>query len=364
MTSASAPVESPDRIVVRPTKADFARVPSTRTLDGFKDACTKGNLVPMYERVMSDQMTPVSCYRALVKEDDREQPSFLFESVVNGNQQGRYSFVGAHPQKEIIAEGNKVTVIDNVRGTRTVQHLADPMSVPAELSRNFRPVLVDGLPDVFTGGWVGYTGYETVRYVYASKIPFESAPVDDRNLPDIHLALYNDVVVFDQATKLAYAITWVHVDEHASAEEGFAAGKQRLQDLVRRMTSDVKMASGVVALDTSERSAWSKKGQSNMSKEEFLAAVAKTKEHIQAGDIFQLVLSHRFERRTFADPFEVYRALRVVNPSPYMVYMQARGCILVASSPEILCRVDQQRVVTNRPLAGTRRRGETEEVDK
>ena len=100
-----------------------------------------------------------------------------------------------------------------------------------------------------------------------------------------------------------------------------------------------------------------------MSKEEFLAAVADTKEHIKAGDIFQLVLSHRFQRSTYADPFDVYRALRVVNPSPYMIYLQARGSILVASSPEILCRTDKERTVVNRPLAGTRMRGKTEEED-
>merc|ERR1719194_348416 len=98
---------------------------------------------------------------------------------------------------------------------------------------------------------------------------------------------------------------------------------------------------------------------SNMPKADFLAAVETTKEHIQAGDIFQLVLSQRFERRTFADPFEVYRALRVVNPSPYMIYLQTCDAILIASSPEILCRVDKDRIVTNRPLAGTRKRGKT-----
>ena len=102
---------------------------------------------------------------------------------------------------------------------------------------------------------------------------------------------------------------------------------------------------------------------STMTKDEFLGAVAETKEHIVAGDVFQLVLSHRFQRSTFADPFDVYRALRVVNPSPYMIYLQARGSIIVASSPEILCRTDKSRTVVNRPLAGTRMRGKTKEED-
>ncbi len=123
-----------------------------------------------------------------------------------------------------------------------------------------------------------------------------------------------------------------------------------------------ELPTGRVAIDLNQRPA--SPGTSNMTEASFLDAIATTKEHIKAGDIFQLVLSQRFERRTFADPFEIYRALRVVNPSPYMVYMQTRGCIIVSSSPEILARVDRDRTVTNRPLAGTRRRGVTKQVWK
>jgi len=293
------------------------------------------------------------------------------------------------------------------------------MEVVVQLSRNWQPAKVDGMPDVFTGGWVGYAGYDTVRYVYSGKIPFSAAPEDDRNLPDMHLSLYNDVVLFDQATKIIYAISWVHLDpsstgssstttpssssssrehSHAAASSSssagpngngktsasssnngsgsitgsdmsreqlrkcFDAGQQRLQHTVDVLSRPPPSLS-VGTVDMSLAQLPAPPGTSNMTEKEFLDAVLAAKEYILSGDIFQLVLSQRFERRTFADPFEVYRALRVVNPSPYMVYMQARGCIIVSSSPEILCRVDNERKVTNRPLAGTRRRGVTPEQD-
>lgn len=348
-------------------------------------AATGANLVPLYRRIFSDQLTPVQAYRCMVEHGDLESPSFLLESVVNGDQQGRYSFVGAMPALEVVAKGHQVTVLNHLTGARHVSTESDPLEVPVQLSRNWRPAAVEGVPQVFTGGWVGYAGYDTVRYVYGTKIPFTSAPEDDRNLPDMHLALYNDTIVFDQATKLVYIICWVHLDDDStsvsssgssssngssissrdpeSLRAAYDAGKQRLQSLVQRLSNPPpSFAPAQVDMALSQLPA--PPGKSNMTKQQFLDAVLAAKEYILSGDIFQLVLSQRYERRTFATPFEVYRALRVVNPSPYMVYMQARGCIIVSSSPEILCRVDNERIVTNRPLAGTRRRGVTPEADK
>ncbi|BDA45509.1 Anthranilate synthase alpha subunit 1, chloroplastic [Coccomyxa sp. Obi] len=329
----------------------------------FKEAAGRGNLVPLYERIFADQLTPVTAYRCLVAEDDREAPSFLFESVVNGTQTGRYSFVGAQPAMEVVARGHSVTVIDHTSQKRSTRTEEDPMEVAVRLSADWQPALTEGLPTVFTGGWVGYCGYDTVRYVYSGKLPFESAPKDDDGLLDLHLALYNNIIVFDHATKLAYCVTWVHMDAHAGVPEAYLAGKRTLAAMTERIapcrTPSLPLGKATLSLARQPVPP----STSNMSKEQYLACVETVKEHIQAGDIFQLVLSHRFDRRTFADPFEVYRALRVVNPSPYMIYLQARGCILVASSPEILCHVSENRVVTNRPLAGTRRRGRTPEDD-
>ena len=334
--------------------------PDDPAFTAFKALAAQGNLVPLYDRVLTDSLTPTLAYRCLVSRDDRTAPSFLFESVVGGDTSGRWSFVGARPALEIVATRGEVTLIDNMRGTRKVERdVADPLALAQSLSATWRPSLPTDLPPVFSGGFVGYAGYDTVRYVYAGKLPFEAAPPDTDGLPDLHLALYNDVVVFDGAAKLAYCVAWVHTDDYETLEAAYADGAARLGALADRLAAastdgGPRLPPALVTLSTGDRPT---PPASNMSKADFLAAVADVKEHIAAGDVFQLVLSHRFERRTFADPFEIYRTLRVVNPSPYMIYLQARGSILVASSPEILCRVTSDRVVTNRPLAGTRRRG-------
>lgn len=331
----------------------------------FQEASKEGNLIPLYRCIFSDHLTPVLAYRCLVKEDDRDAPSFLFESVEPGVQAssiGRYSVVGAQPAMEIVAKENVVTILDHEGGKRTEEIVDDPMVVPRRIMEEWKPQLIDELPEAFCGGWVGYFSYDTVRYVETKKLPFSSAPEDDRNLPDVHLGLYDDVIVFDHVEKKAYVIHWVRLDRYSSVEEAFNDGMNRLENLVSRVHDIVppRLRTGSLKLHT--RHFGPKLESSSMTSEAYEGAVLQAKEHILAGDIFQIVLSQRFERRTFADPFEIYRALRIVNPSPYMTYLQARGCILVASSPEILTRV-KKRKITNRPLAGTVRRGKTPKED-
>lgn len=141
------------------------------TLEQFKTAAATGNLVPVYLRLMGDQLTPVMAYRRLVSHDDRDSPSFLFESVTGGAQQGRYSFVGAHPSVEVVAHGTKVEVLDNRQGKReSLPHIPDPLQIPIDISEKWKAAITEGLPRVFTGGWVGYCGYDTVRYVYAGEL--------------------------------------------------------------------------------------------------------------------------------------------------------------------------------------------------
>ncbi|XVE69385.1 hypothetical protein DITRI_Ditri09bG0148000 [Diplodiscus trichospermus] len=264
---------------------------------------------------------------------------------------------------EIVAKENKVLVMDHDEGCLTEEVVEDPMLIPRRISETWQPQLIDDLPDAFCGGWIGYFSYDTVRYVEKKKLPFSKAPHDDRNLPDIHLGLYNDVIVFDHVEKKAYVIHWVRLDRYSSIEKAYNEGVEHLEKLVARV-HDVdlpKLSPGSVDLQTHHFGP--SLMRSNMTSNEFKEAVLQAKEHIMAGDIFQIVLSQRFERRTFADPFEIYRALRVVNPSPYMAYLQARGGILVASSPEILTRVKKNKIV-NRPLAGTARRGKTPAEDE
>ena len=339
--------------------------PDLRT---FRKHAKHGNLIPLYRRIFSDQLTPVLAYRRLVAPDDRTAPSFLLESVEGGSRQGRYSFLGAHPAVEITADECKVTVIDHRRGSEEHTTVDDPLAVPRAMSNAWRPVLVaeNGKPasglSAFTGGWVGYAGYDTVRYAEPSKLGFTHAPNDDRALPDMHLGLYDQCVVFDHASKVLYAVQWIFTEDYQNIDDAYDAGCRCLDLLVDDLQKpSVALPAGSIDLTLRGRS--DVVLRSNMNEEEFVKSVKQAKEYILAGDIFQVVLSQRFERETSADPFEIYRALRIVNPSPYEIYLQARGSILVASSPEILCRV-HDGVVTNRPLAGTRKRGTSPAEDE
>jgi anthranilate synthase component 1 len=324
------------------------------SFEQFQSLARLGNLVPIYRRLFADHLTPVLAYRRLVKPDPRTAPSFLLESVVGGERQARYSFMGAGPMAQIIAHGHHVT--RHLGGRIETFHCDDPLAEMARLTDSWKLAAAPELPD-FTGGWVGYAGYDTVRYLEGEKLA--SPPADDRHLPDMHFGLYRQVVAFDHVNKTALAITHVLLDEHPSLEAAFKAGCDQLDKLVTRLDAlESPIQGGDAALDVPA----SEPKSSNMTRSQYEAMVEASKEFIKSGDIFQVVLSQRFERITPADPFDIYRALRVVNPSPYMFYLQAQGCMLVGSSPEILCRV-HEGVVTNRPLAGTRHRGATAEAD-
>ncbi|KAH6769116.1 anthranilate synthase alpha subunit 1 [Perilla frutescens var. frutescens] len=332
----------------------------------FLEASENGNVIPLYKCIFSDHLTPVLAYRCLVKEDDREAPSFLFESVEPGlraSSVGRYSVVGAQPAVEVLAKENKVTILDHGSGKIIEKLVEDPMTIPRSISESWRPQLIEDLPESFCGGWVGFFSYDTVRYAEKKKLPFSCAPNDDRNLPDIHLGLYDDVIVFDHVVKKAYVIHWVRLDQYSSAKKAYEDGMRHLETLVSKVQDIDPPRLSPAHVDFRTPDFGLSLYKRNMTSEEYMKAVLQAKDHISAGDIFQIVLSQRFERRTFADPFEVYRTLRVVNPSPYMSYLQARGCVLVASSPEILVRVNKKKIV-NRPLAGTTKRGSTSHEDE
>jgi anthranilate synthase component 1 len=335
-------------------------------LPTFRRLAQRGNLIPLVQRVMSDQLTPVLAYRRLVAPDERTAPSFLLESVEGSTTVGRHSFLGSQPVLEVLARGHDVTVVDHARGTTTTSRESDPMAVPQRLAATWRPVTPDGRDqhpwDAFCGGWVGYAGYDAVRFAEPGKLPFETAPADDRNLPDLHFGLYRKVAVFDNVDKVLYAVCHVLLDEHDSADAAWQAGCAELGDFVQQLMTHTKpLPAGTIDLDLREVPAVP--GPGNFDRDGFEAATRQCQEYIAAGDAFQIVLSQRLERRTEIDPFEIYRALRIVNPSPYMIYLQATGCILVGASPEILCRTSRG-VVTNRPLAGTRPRGATDEQDR
>ena len=323
-----------------------------------------GTAVPVHllsRRLLSDQLTPVLAYRRLVAPDDRTAPSFLFESVEGGASVGRWSMLGAQPAVEVLAREDAVEVRDRRSGSSASHRCANPLELVRARSAGFRPVAHGTLPGAFHGGWVGYCAFDAVRWLEPAKLPFAGAPRDDRGLPDMHFGMYREVAVFDHATKVVHAVVSVPGDEHGDEAAALRHGNDALDRLCARLVAGgPALAAGTVDLDTAARPAPADGG--SLDRAGFEAAVRRAQEYIRAGDAFQVVLSRRAERETTADPFDVYRALRVVNPSPYQAYLQAEGCILVASSPEILCRV-RARTVTNRPLAGTRRRGRDDAED-
>jgi len=326
-------------------------------------------MVPLWRRVFSDQTTPVELFRCLVAEGDTDTHAFLLESATNEGTQGRYSFVGANPIVEVIAKESELTVIDKrlPESSRKSKMLCED---PWKYIANFMKELVcsdtGSLPQSFSGGWVGYGGYDTVRYAEPQKMPFSAAPRDDRNIPDMHMGLYQSSIICDHFSKMLYVVEWVDLLQSSSVEKAYQAGMKRLNaqvDIIIQQKLLSPLRNAFIELNVGEIAKVSQKLKSNMTKEEFIKGVEKSLYHIGEGDAFQIVISQRFEYESKVDPFNVYRSLRVINPSPYMIYMQCEDVVLVASSPEILCRVEKG-VITNRPLAGTRKRGATEEEDE
>ncbi len=317
------------------------------TLPDFKKLCERGNTVPVYCQLLADHLTPVTAFSAIAAESAH---AFLLESVVGGEKLARYSFLAAHPQQVFEATGTRVTL--SGQGGNVEETHANPLDRLAELLASHRAVHLPDLPP-FTGGAVGYAGYDMVRYFE----PLPDAPQDDRQLPDLLFALYDTLVAFDHVNKTILVMSHAHIDSDG-VDEGYAKACRRVEEMVTRLNAPQQTRAVRIDRTGDPQMDFT----SNFERAEFERAVDGCKEYIRAGDIFQVVLSQRLELETAADPFDIYRALRVVNPSPYMFYLKSPKTILVGSSPEIMCKV-QDGVIVNRPLAGTRRRGRTEEED-
>jgi anthranilate synthase component 1 len=305
------------------------------------------SLVPIYRQLVGDTLTPVSAFCKIQEEDW----SFLFESVIGGERVGRYSFLGSGPFLRFQAFANRVE-IQGPAGTTRLEH-PDPLRLLEEKLSAYRVPAVSGLPR-FCGGAVGYAGYDTVRYV--EKLP--NAPSDDRNLPDLCFAFYDRMVLFDHINKTIAAVAHAHVDRE-NLRRCYDEACERVDQLV------VRLQQGVADLQLTDISPVGEAHASftsNFDRAAFEAAVERCREYIRAGDIFQVVLSQRLQTETRARPFDIYRTLRVVNPSPFLFYLKTGPLCLVGSSPEIMARVEGDRLII-RPLAGTRRRGKTEEED-
>ena len=316
----------------------------------FTELARGHTVVPVYRRLMADALTPVSAFKRIAA---GAEWSFLFESVVGGERIGRCSFLGAGPFRVVEATRDRVrSWSPGTMVKETVQ--ADPLKALEEELKAYRAPNVPGLPR-FCGGAVGYAGYDTVRYL--EKLP--NAPRDDRGIPDLSFAFYDSMVIFDHVDKTVLVVGLAATRSGTNLRSAFDEAAGKVDELVTKLQSS---NDGLTITDFNLRSAISD-SQSNFTQTAFESAVKKAKEYILAGDIFQVVLSQRFQVEVKADPFDVYRSLRVVSPSPFMFFVKSPDVTLVGASPEIMCRVENG-VVTNRPLAGTRKRGVTEADDK
>lgn len=321
----------------------------------FAALAAESRLVPVYRRLFADALTPLSAFARL----DSGAAACLFESVVGGERVGRYSFLGADPFLRLEARGRKVRVITS-QGVEECES-DDPLAVLERRVADYRPARLPELPP-FTSGAVGYAAYDSVRYV--ERLP--DPPPDDLGLPDLDFAFYDRLVVFDNATKAIDVVVLARIEDPSAAgiAAAYEAACRRVDETIHRLAapSDWPPPADIgprhephCLADGSARSAFGR--------EEFLAAVERASEYIRAGDVFQVVLSRRLDVPFAGPALEIYRTLRVVNPSPFMFYLRSPACTLVGSSPEIMVRcVDRE--VTVRPLAGTRRRGATPDEDR
>ncbi len=308
--------------------------------------------MPVYRQLTGDGLTPVSAFRRV----ERSAPSFLFESVIGGEKVGRFSFLGTEPFLNFTARGLEVsiTAIDQPELARSFSS-QDPFVELQALLERYRGFPLKGLPR-FAGGAVGYASYDAVRY--SENLP--NPPPDDRGLPDLAFAFYDRMVIFDHIRKTILVVAQARLDGAADARTAYDSACARVDQLVDRLAAP---SDDLGLRDIETDSPVLLRPRSNFTREEYEAVVRHCQEYIKAGDIFQVVPSQRFEIETKALPFDIYRVLRVVNPSPFLFYLPFGDFSLIGSSPEILVRVEDGNV-TIRPLAGTRRRGSDEAEDR
>jgi anthranilate synthase component 1 len=326
------------------------------TREQFHTIASQGSIVPVYRELPADLETPVSVYLKL----RGDGPSFLLESVEKAEQVGRYSFLGFNPRRQIISHGRDVTILDN--GHAHEHKLApdqDPLHIVAAEMERYQPMaplhqVARDLPR-FLGGAVGFLGYDVVRF-------FERLPetgTDELRLPDLHLLITDTLVIFDHVLNRLLIVANAPIQPDSVLDVAYDEAVARLDGIQSQLDAPLPRqfaASGEQGGDT----------LSNMTQEQFEAAVRRAQEYIAAGDIFQVVLSQRLTRQTAVDPFTVYRALRRLNPSPYMFFLFLGGdppTHIIGSSPEMLVRL-QEGVAEVRPIAGTRPRGESEDEDQ
>ncbi len=319
------------------------------SLEDFKQKAKKGNLIPVYREILADMETPVSAFRKI----DDGRHAFLLESMEGGEKWARFSFLGSRPSVLVRSVGRTAEVIRKGKKER-LSFDRDPLEVIQELLSSYKPVPDPSLPRFF-GGAVGFMGYDIVRF-------FEELPgreKDGLDIPDIFFMITDTLVIFDNITHMIKVVSNAHV-KGRTAEAAYREAVKKINALVKKLKTGARgQGTGV----RGKKKAIKHLLTSNFTKAQYEKAVLKAKEYIRAGDIFQVVPSQRFETKINVEPYEIYRALRLINPSPYMYFLRCGETTVVGASPEVMVRLEGG-TIDLRPIAGTRRRGATEDEDK
>jgi anthranilate synthase component 1 len=313
----------------------------------FKKLASAGNLIPVYREILADMETPVS---ALMKLSGKPNV-FLLESVEGGEKWGRYTFLGSDPRIIYRVRGEEVIIKKN-GDVQRIKHQGDPLRFLRDLLAGYRPVPTEGLPR-FYGGAVGFLGYEMVHFL--EKLPRGNR--DDFGTDEATFLITDSLLIFDNVRHTIKVVACALTDGREDLRALYDETIRRIDGMIEALgtpAAEKKM----VRSDRDNRPL-----KANMTPEHFKAGVAKARDYILAGDAIQIVLSQRFESKNGMDPVDLYRALRYVNPSPYLFFLKLEDLILIGSSPEVMVRLEEG-LVELKPIAGTRRRGKNEQEDR
>jgi len=324
----------------------------TPSFEDFTALSRRGNLIPVFRDIIADTETPVTMLMKL-----QAHPSvFLLESVEGGEKWGRYSFIGTSYHTVFTVRKDAV-VITRPTGVETMKHGGDPIDILRNEMSRYRPVEIADLPR-FYGGAVGFLGYDMVRY-------FECLPedtVDDLETDEAVFILTDTMIVFDNITHTISVVACARIEIDSDLREAYDEAIRKIDDLIRL----IRKPAPAIMEKRSHLTVETVNGNgvtSNMSPETFTKIVKTARDYIHAGEAIQVVLSQRFEKKNDLDPIDLYRALRYINPSPYMFYLAFEDIALIGSSPEVMVRLEEGRAEL-RPIAGTRRRGNSEQDDR
>ena len=295
-----------------------------------------------------DLETPLSFFKRL----ERDRYSFLLESVEGSERWARYSFLGTSPHLVFKSRGNQVEIVENGKLKKLVSEV--PLDILQELLKDCRPVTVPGVPPFF-GGALGYVSYNAVEQFHE----ITNSKQDPLGMPEIFFVFVQTLVAFDNLKHTIKVIDNVEINEKINLRQAYTASVKRIRKVIASLQ---KKPRGIEPRDLNQSNG-NRKFRSNLTQQGFENAVTRAKEYIKAGDVIQVVLCQRLETETSSDPFEIYRALRFINPSPYMFYLELEDLRVIGSSPETMVRLTGNTIEL-RPIAGTRRRGATPEEER